>query len=229
MTQHSSVSTARLALLAGVFCATAAVLGSARVEADVPAREPLRSFPIRVAAWQGQPTPDLKPEEARILAADEYLTRVYSRGATEAVALFIAYYGSQRTGAIIHSPLNCLPGAGWQPVDRQRAVVDVDNAAAVGESPRGRRIEINRVLIQKGEERQLAFYWYHERGRVTASEYASRVYLMLDAARYGRTDGSLVRVITPVSADPGDIDRGALRLVSFVQAIFPGLTGYLPS
>ena len=170
MTQHSSVSTARLARLAGVFCATAAVLGSARVEADVPAREPLRSFPIRVAAWHGQPTPDLKPEEARILAADEYLTRVYSRGATEAVALFIAYYGSQRTGTVIHSPLNCLPGAGWQPVDRQRAVVDVDDAAAGGESPRGRRIEINRVLIQKGEDRQLAFYWYHEIGLVTASE-----------------------------------------------------------
>ena len=219
----------RLGVLAGVFCATAAILGSARVDADVPTKAPLRSFPIRVAAWQGQATADLKAQEARILGADEYLTRVYSQAATEPVALFIAYYGSQRTGAVIHSPLNCLPGAGWQPVERQRTVVDVHSAAPDDPSPRGRRIEINRVLIQKGEERQLAFYWYHERGRVIASEYASRVYLMLDAARYGRTDGALVRVLTPVGGDPGGIDRSASRLVSFVQAIFPGLTGYLPS
>ncbi|HEY6359898.1 MAG TPA: EpsI family protein [Vicinamibacterales bacterium] len=229
MTQHSSGPAARLSLLAGAFCATAAILGSARVDADVPLREPLRSFPIRVAAWHGWATADLKAQEARILGADEYLTRVYSQAATEPVALFIAYYGSQRTGAVIHSPLNCLPGAGWQPVDRQRTVVDVDTAAPDAPSPRARRIEINRVLIQKGEERQLAFYWYHERGRVIASEYASRVYLMLDAARYGRTDGALVRVLTPVGADPADIDGGTSRLVSFVQAIFPDLTRYLPS
>jgi len=230
VTSRPRASAARLALLAGVFCTAAAVLNGTRVDADVPPREPLRGFPIRVAAWQGRPTADLKEQEARILGADEYLTRIYSQATAEPVALFIAYYGSQRTGTLIHSPLNCLPGAGWQPVDRQRAFVDVE-AATPGDTaaPRRRRIEVNRVLIQKGEERQLAFYWYHERGRVVASEYASRVYLMLDAARYGRTDGAIVRVLTPVGAGPEDADRAASRLVGFVQALFPDLTGFLPA
>lgn len=229
MTYRMTVSAARLAVLAGVFCAAAVVLRSARVEADVPPREPLRGFPIRVAEWQGRATPDLDAQEVRILGADEYLTRVYSQGTGAPVALFVAYYGSQRTGTVIHSPLNCLPGAGWIPVDRRRELMDVDAAPLDEASPRGRRIEVNRVLIQKGEERQLAFYWYHERGRVIASEYASRAFLMLDAARYGRTDGALVRVLTPVGSDAGDADQAASRLVEFVRTIFPGLNGYLPA
>jgi len=195
----------------------------------VPPRVPLRGFPIQVAEWQGRAVPDLDAREVRILGADEYLTRVYRQGTGEPVALFIAYYGSQRTGAVIHSPLNCLPGAGWIPVDRRRTLVDVDAAPFDEASPRGRRIEVNRVFIQKGEEQQLAFYWYQERGRVIASEYASRVFLMLDAARYGRTDGALVRVLTPVGFDAGDADRAASRLSEFVRTIFPRLNGYLPA
>ena len=84
-------------------------------------------------------------------------------------------------------------------------------------------------MIQKGEERQLAIYWYQGRGRVIASEYASRVFLMLDAARYGRTDGALVRVLTPVGPDAGDAERAASRLIEFVRTIFPRLNGYVPA
>lgn len=219
MTHRPLASATRVAVLGGVFLATAVVLWSAHIEADVPTRAPLRGFPIRLAEWQGRATPDLAPQEERILGADEYLTRIYRQGTGEPVALFVAYYGSQRTGTVIHSPLNCLPGAGWQPVDRRRTLVDVDTA----------RIEVNRVLIQKGDERQLAFYWYQGRGRVIASEYASRAFLMFDAARYGRTDGALVRVLTPVGSDAGDADRAATHLVEFVRTIFPGLDKYLPA
>jgi EpsI family protein len=218
----------RLVLLAGLFLAAAIVVRGARAEAEMPPRAPLRGFPIKVAEWHGQATPDLDARETRILGADEYLTRIYHQGTGQPVAFFVAYYGNQRTGAVIHSPLNCLPGAGWQPVDRRRMLVDVD-AAQMEAFPRGRRIEVNRVVIQKGEERQLAFYWYQERGRVIASEYASRLFLMLDAARYGRTDGALVRLLTPVGSDAGDAERAASRLIEFVRTIFPRLNGYLPA
>jgi EpsI family protein len=222
------VSAARLVVLAGVLLAAAVVVRSARAEAEMPQREPLRAFPIRVAEWDGRAAPDLDAREERILGADEYLTRIYRQGSGEPVALFIGYYGSQRTGAVIHSPLNCLPGAGWQPVDRGRMLVEVEGTR-MGPPPRDRRIEVNRVVIQKGEERQLAIYWYQGRGRVIASEYASRVFLMLDAARYGRTDGALVRVLTPVGPDAEDADRAASRLIEFVRIIYPRLNGYVPA
>jgi EpsI family protein len=228
VTCRTNVSATRLVVLAGVLLAAAALVRSVRAEAEVPPREPLRGFPIRVAEWDGRTAPDLDAREERILGADEYLTRIYRQGTGQPVALFIGYYSSQRTGAVIHSPLNCLPGAGWQPVDRRRLLIDMD-ATRLEALPSGRRIEVNRVVIQKGEERQLAFYWYQERGRVIASEYTSRVFLMLDAARYGRTDGALVRVLTPVGPDAGDADRAASRLIEFVRTIFPRLNGYLPA
>ena len=228
MTYRANGSAARLVVLAGVFLAAAVLLRSARAEPQLPPRQPLRGFPIRVAEWQGRAAPDFDPREVRILGADEYLTRIYRQEAGEPVALFIGYYGSQRTGALMHSPLNCLPGAGWQLADRRRMLVDVDGPRLEA-SPSGRRIEINRVVIQKGEAQQLAFYWYQERGRVIASEYMSRLFLMFDAARHGRTDGALVRVITPVDPDAGDADRATSRLVDFVRTIFPRLDGYLPA
>lgn len=228
MTCGPNVSAARLVVLAGLLLAAAVVVRGARAEAEMPPRAPLRAFPIRIAEWDGRAAPDLDAREERILGADEYLTRIYRQGTGQPVALFIGYYGSQRTGAVIHSPLNCLPGAGWQPVDRGRMLVDVE-AAGMEAPRRGRRIEVNRVVIQKGEERQLAIYWYQGRGRVIAGEYTSRVFLMLDAARYGRTDGALVRVLTPVNSDAGDADRAASRLIEFVQTIFPRLNGYVPA
>ena len=82
--------------------------------------------------------------------------------------------------------------------------------------------------MQKGEDRLVALYRYHERGRIVASEYMSRVYMMLDAARYGRTDGALVRVLTPLDTE-GSAGTAAERLTAFVQTIFPLLDGYLPA
>ena len=83
--------------------------------------------------------------------------------------------------------------------------------------------------MQKGEEHLVALCWYHERGRVIASEYASRVYMMLDAAHYGRTDGALIRVVKPVDMHGHETDEAARRLTAFVRNIFPVLDGYLPA
>jgi EpsI family protein len=219
------VSWMRLAVLSAAFAGTAAFVEIAATQRHVPARPALREFPIQVADWRGRVSPDFEARVVRILGADQYLTRVYQQGAAPPVDFFVGYYGSQTTGAVIHSPLNCLPGAGWQLVERERVDVQV---AAAGQ-PHPRTIVINRVVMQKGDERQVALYWYHERGRVIASEYVSRAFMMLDAARSGRTDGALVRVVTPLEADGGATARASERLTTFVQTVFPLLDGYLPT
>lgn len=223
-----SVSAARLFCLACVFVAVGLAVRNGRAADVIPARQPLRGLPIHVGEWSGRVNPDFDERVVRILGADEYLTRVYRHGTAPPVDLFIGYYGSQRTGSVIHSPLNCLPGAGWQPIDRRRVAVDVDLAAS-GEPRRVRAVAMNRVVVQKGDEQQVVLYWYQERGRVIASEYASRAYMVLDAARYGRTDGALVRVTTPAGSDARDVEAAAARLIEFVQLIFPLLPGYLPT
>jgi len=228
MNRHVKISATRLILLACAFAATAVFVEAAHTQRQIPERPPLRAFPIQVAAWRGSVSPDFDERIVRILGADEYLTRIYQQGAEPPVDLFVGYYGSQTTGAVIHSPLNCLPGAGWQFLDRDR--IDLEVAPGQQRSPASSRpITVNRVVMQKGEDRLVALYWYHERGRVVASEYASRVYMMLDAARYGRTDGALIRVVTPVNSHSDATDEAARRLTAFVQTIFPLLGGYLPA
>jgi EpsI family protein len=226
MTSGARLSPMRLIVLAAVFVATAALVETSQTQRTIPSRPPLRGFPIHINEWTGRVSPDFDERVVKVLGADEYLTRMYRQGAALPVDLFVGYYDSQTTGAVIHSPLNCLPGAGWQFVSRERVGLEVPASAPAAGS--ARTVIVNRVVMQKGEERQVALYWYHERGRVVASEYMSRAYMMLDAARYGRTDGALVRVVTPAGTD-GAAEEAAARLTAFVQTIFPLLDGYLPA
>ena len=150
-----------------------------------------------------------------------YTIRDYFRG-NEYAGLYIGFHGSQRQGDTIHSPLNCLPGAGWIPTTVGRTEI-----VAPDEAWRERRLLVNRVIIEKGLDRQLVIYWYQSHGRVTASEYWGKFYTVVDAIRLARTDAALVRVVVPMQeGDAGTADRAA---VSLIQALFPQLPRYLPS
>lgn len=191
----------------------------------VPPALPLGDFPMQIAGWTGAPQPPFDADTLRILGVDDYLTRAYFDRAHNAVGLYIGYYRSQRQGDTMHSPLNCLPGSGWEPLSNTRISVPVTNAAGDGSS-----ITINRYVVQKGLDRQLVLYWYQAHGRVTASEYWSKFYLVRDAVRLNRTDGAIVRVIAPVLGETADDEAHAERQgIDFVQALFPRLAGFLPS
>jgi EpsI family protein len=176
---------------------------------------PLAGLPLQLDAWRGSNGPPLDPEIARVLRADDYVNRVYQRRDGSAAGLWVAFYASQRQGDAIHSPLNCLPGTGWTPLAHTRPVLDVG----------GRSFTVNRYLIQKRGERQVVLYWYQGRGRIVASEYANKAYLLADAFRHRRTDGALVRVSAPVLGDESRADRAAR---DFVAALQPQLARWLP-
>lgn len=222
----SRLSAVRLLTLAAAFVLTAALVETAASQRQVPPRPPLRGFPIQVGDWRGHVTPDFDARVVRVLGADEYLTRIYRQDAAPPVDLFVGFYGNQTTGSLIHSPLNCLPGAGWQILTRDEVALQVPTAP--GGAPPAREIVVNQVVMQKGDERLVAFYWYQERGRVIASEYVSRAFMMLDAARIGRTDGALVRVVTPLDPDASTADA-VRRLEAFVQSMFPVLDTFVPA
>jgi EpsI family protein len=176
---------------------------------------PLSSFPMQLDQWRGFNGPELAPDVARVLGADDSMNRVYRRSDGATVGLWVAFYASQRQGDAIHSPLNCLPGTGWTSLQHTRPVLDVNGAS----------LPINRYLIQKRGERQLVMYWFQGRGRVVASEYANKGYLLVDALRQRRTDGALVRVTAPVDGDERAVERGA---VDFIAALQPQLARWLP-
>jgi EpsI family protein len=203
------------ALIASVMIVAAGIYaGGASAPERVPPREDLSTTPVTLARWEGRDVA-LEDDVIAQLGVDDYINRRYVAADAPPVALYVGYYASQRQGDTIHSPQNCLPGAGWRPITADRTSLDVG----------GQTIPVNRFIIQKGLDRQAVFYWYQGRSRVIASEYANKAWLMLDAARLRRTDGGLIRVITPVPSTP---DAAFAALTSFSTALFPYLSSRLP-
>jgi len=221
--------TGRLFVLAAFLLVGGAANRSVRIEDRVPVREPLRGFPMKIADWAGEPGPDFQPRVVEILGTNEYITRVYRRDLLQPVDLYVGYFESQRTGRLIHSPLNCLPGAGWQPIESKQISIRVPASASAAPALAQRDVSVNRLVVQKGEERQVVFYWYHGRGRVTASEYAGRLYMAIDALRRHRTDGALVRVMSPLTDGLAGANSPDLAIGTFVLALFPVIERYVPS
>jgi EpsI family protein len=213
----------RAAILCLMLAATTLFLANARRTEVSVARTAFATFPMMLADWRAMDDPPLSDDVLKVLGVDDYLSRVYQRSDGAAVGLYMGFYGSQRQGDTIHSPLNCLPGAGWEPVHEGRLTIsNVDGA--------GRDATVNRYVVQKGLERQLVLYWYHSHGRVVASEYTNKALLIHDAIRMNRSDGALVRVIAPIPVGAADDGAAAQQLAeSFVRVLFPQLPAYLPS
>jgi len=214
----------RLVIVSVCLLLGASVMATASRTESVPAREPLAGLPFAIDGWRGRNTPPLTPEVLKVLGADDYLTRVYSAEAQPYVTLYVGYYESQRQGDTIHSPLNCLPGAGWQPLSKSYLSIPV----VASDGPTS--ITVNRYVIEKGLDRQVALYWYQSHGRVIANEYRSKLFMIYDAVRLNRSDAALVRVMTPrIGSGPNaDADADA-RAIEFVKAMFPLLGKFLPS
>jgi len=205
---------ARALVAAAIIVAAGIYASGASAPERLPSRETLATTPVSLQAWQGLDV-SLDDDVLAQLGVDDYINRRYIAANAPPVALYVGYYASQRQGDTIHSPQNCLPGAGWRPVSAERTTVDFG----------GRTVPVNRFIIQKGLDRQAVFYWYQGRSRVVASEFANKAWLMLDAARLRRTDGGLVRAITPVSSTP---DAAFATLTTFSTALFPYLSSRLP-
>ena len=205
-------------IVAALLASTAVFLQSRKSIEKLPNRAPISSFPAKLDAWQGKDF-DIQPEVLKLLGAGEFLSRVYLRGREEPyIDLFLAYFPSQRTGDTIHSPQNCLPGAGWSPVQFNR--IELPQAD-------GKKVTINRYIIAKGIERQVVLYWYQAHGRVVASEYWAKIFLVLDAIRLNRTDGALVRLVTPVDRN-GGVQAAESRALEFARQLTPTLDGFIP-
>jgi EpsI family protein len=206
-----------------MLCLLAAAGAIARASAVEPVvlRAPLDDLPLTLTGWRGVDAGRFDQRTLQILGADDYLNRAYRATAAPPVFLYVGFYKSQRHGDTMHSPLNCLPGAGWQPIARDRFSIVVKDRA----NGPSRTVHVNDLIIQRGEDQQVVLYWYQSRGRVVPSEYTSKVWTVIDALRLNRSDGAMVRITTPIAGDAAAAHR---RAVEFTQALFPELHRHLP-
>ena len=183
----------------------------------VPRRLDFSAFPAQLDGWNSVDVP-LQPSELRVLGNGDFLVREYDHGTNNPVNLYLAYYPSQRSGDTLHSPRNCLPGAGWTPLEARQIQIA---------RPAGVPITVNRYIVGKGAERMVVVYWYQAHGRVTASDYWARGFLIADSIALNRSDGGLVRILSSYDAPGGYSDADA-RVIEFARRILPLLDAYIP-
>jgi EpsI family protein len=182
-------------------------------------RKSLAEFPKRLGDWTVFSDQQIDKQSMAILQVDDYFMRNYRNSRGDMIGLYIGYFRSQREGKGIHSPRQCLPGAGWVPVN-----ATVYRMAVPGHH--SETVPVNKFVMGKGLDRQLYLFWYQGRGRTYASEYWNKIYLIWDGLTRKRTDGALVRVNNPVTGNTED----ALKTQSeFIQLFLPLLKEYIPN
>jgi EpsI family protein len=197
----------------------AALALQARSQAEIlPSRDSLSALPKNLSGWKGEDY-SIEPETLEILGPGEFLAREYEPvdGARPPVDLFIAYYPSQRASETPHSPDHCLPGSGWVPTMRQLVNLPGPNGS----------FPANRYVVSKAGDRQLVLYWFQAHGRAVASGYLAKYYLASDSIRMNRSDGALVRLITPMYPKESP-ESAQARLWDFGAQVVPMLDRYIP-
>jgi exosortase D (VPLPA-CTERM-specific) len=208
---------ARFVVAAGLLLATLGVLQLRSTGEAVPIARSLSTFPDSLGHWRGREVTPLETEVLSLLRVSDHLVRRYEDPVGRSIWLYIGYWNTQRKGAQPHSPRNCLPGSGWEPLEASRLWI-----------PGGARppLTVNRFVVQKDHAQQVVLYWYLAQGRPVSGEIKARVETVSNAILRNRTDGALVRVSTPVY---GSLDETTAVLTEYVQHLYPLLTEYLPA
>lgn len=189
-----------------------------RSQEAVPLAGPLAGILANVDGYRIEEQ-KVSDEERKVAGMSDYVARVYWSDTTVAFTTYVGYYDQQTQGKTIHSPKNCLPGAGWEILETRTATIASANRPHV----------VNRYLLKNGSMQAVVYYWYQGRGRVVANEYAVKLNLLRDAAFKGHTEEALVRIVLPVERSDSSFARAdelgmriASRLLGEVERALPG-------
>ena len=185
-------------------------------------RDSFALFPTEIAAWRGN-SQVLEPEVEAVLGASDYVNITYaSPNESTYVSFFSAWYVKQTEGAGIHSPQVCLPVGGWE-------VFSIDPTPVSMPGTVYGDFMVNRAVIQKGLSRQLVYYWFEQRGRRMTNDFAAKASVIYDSLTIGRTDGAMVRFVTPIEGDTPEAEAAAeARMLRLMAELLPGLPRFIP-
>jgi len=184
----------------------------------IPSSRPFTQFPLSVGDWEGT-RQIMEQKFITELDLSDYTMIDYKNGEGKHVDFYVAYYESQRKGESIHSPETCLPGSGW--VFRQAGRVQVGIAGQSGS------IRVNRAIMEKSGVQQISYFWFPARGRILTNAWEMKFFTFWDSLTRQRTDGALVRIITPVYGNE-EVKDAEARIEGFTEEIVPVLDGFLP-
>lgn len=183
-----------------------------------PIKQPLTNFPVSLGNWQVHSSRESSQEVVKLLGVDDYIEYNYTNSKEQWLNFYVGFYESVGIRGGYHSPKNCIPGGGW----------GIDTVKAVEIIPKGKNtsVKISEMIIRNGNKYQVVYYWYQNRGRIIHSEYAEKIYMVLDAIFKKRRDGAFVRLMVPVAE--GKIDQAETVLNGFASLALSELEDYLP-
>lgn len=190
-----------------------------RVEASVH-RKTFYEFPLTIDTWRGT-AGRLEQFELDVLKLDDYILADFVGPNRHPVNFYVAYYATQRKGESVHSPRSCIPGGGWEITELKQTNVD---GVEIASQP----LRVNRAVIERGDSKQLVYYWFQQRGRIITNEYLVKWYLFWDALTRNRTDGALVRLVAYVGGDQTMAQADA-ELSAFAASVAAPLASYIPN
>jgi exosortase D (VPLPA-CTERM-specific) len=185
----------------------------------IPDRTSFAEFPLELGAWRGS-RQSLDAIFTDQLQMDDYVLADYVNDAGRSANLYVSWYNSQRKGEAVHSPRACLPGGGWQ-------IKDFAQRTLPGVAIDGAPLRVNRAIVEQGNQRELVYYWFLQRGRIIDSEFAVKWYLFWDAVTRHRTDGAMVRLMTALPPG-GSESEGDRQLTDLASRVAPDLPRYIP-
>lgn len=205
--------------LAALVCLSATLVMAKSIDfhEKTPIKRPLAEFPVVIGDWKGAQVA-MEPEYLNELKFSDYIIINYRDPRGREINFYTAYYASQAKGGSVHSPATCLPGSGWNFEESGVVPVTLDSAHS---------LPVSRAFMEKGGQRRLTYYWFPQRGRVLNDLFSLKLYAFWDALTRQRTDGSLVRIVMPVSASERMEDAEA-RMQAFVRLLVPQLDSFLP-
>lgn len=219
MSHVTHLGVARFLIVWVILAGTALFLHGRSSFERVPSHRGLHTFPREIDGWTGTDVP-MDGKTLQVLGPGDFLSRTYrSASETLPIELFVAYYPSQRTGDTIHSPQNCMPGAGW-------TVLSMDHVELSNDEHQ-KAVTSNRLVFAKGMDRVLVLYWYQAHGRTTPSEYWAKYYLVRDSMVMQRTDGAIVRIAAPIPS-PSEEGRTQALAIRFAKILVNTLDSYVP-
>jgi EpsI family protein len=197
-------------------------------QAVVPPRETFATFPLQIEDWRCGKNQPLEPAVLENLGATDTLICDYVSGDQRAdIGLYIGYHATQireegggSAENSIHPPAHCLPGSGWDIINSRTVPIDLPGLT----DPKG---TAKRLIIAKGAERQLVYYWYQMGSRIVSEDWEKILFVGYDRATRGRTDGALVRFTLAFDRD-GDAAAEA-KLREFARRVVPMLPRFVPS
>lgn len=188
-----------------------------RVDA-APARQDFTRLPMSEGQWTGS-RGALDGIYLDALKLDDYVLADFNASGRPPVNLYVAYYSSQRKGESVHSPRSCIPGGGWRILGITARDIAIEGAS---------HLAVNRVVIERGDLKQVVYYWFDQRGRVLTNEYLVKWYIFWDSLTRNRTDGAMLRLTVPVLAGQSETDADR-ALEEFARTLVPRLRPYIPS